>query len=60
MSGRTKVWLLLVALFVAANAWGAWYAVVHHEPIHLGIHLVLLLPAAYAMWRLSQRLAEPA
>lgn len=57
MTGRAKVWLVLAVLFFLVNAWGAWYALVHHEPIHCLIHVALLLPGGWLVWRLLSRRA---
>jgi hypothetical protein len=55
MSRSTKVWLVVAALFAAVNAWGAWYAAARAETTHAGVHVALLLPTMYAIWRLAQR-----
>lgn len=55
MSGLSRLWLVLAALFTCVNAWGAWYAVTHDEMIHAGIHVALLIPGAWLVWRFFPR-----
>ena len=55
MSRRDWLWLLAAVCFAVINVLGAWYAVVMRETIHGGVHVALLLPTAYVMWRLFAR-----
>ncbi len=53
MTWRSKVWLAVAALFSLVNLAGAVYAAWVGEPLHAALHAALLLPGAYAAWRLA-------
>lgn len=53
MTRRSKVWLVVAGLFLAANAGGAIFAAAVGELPHALLHVALMLPAAYLMWRLA-------
>ena len=55
MYSRSNLWLALVALFRLLNLAGTAYAAVLGEPIHAGIHALLVLASAYGVWRLAPR-----
>jgi hypothetical protein len=56
MSRRDWLWLVAAFCFAVINVLGAWYAVaVLGETIHGGVHVALLLPTAYVMWRVLGR-----
>ncbi len=55
MTRLSKVWLALAVLFVLVNLGGVGIAAVRGELLHTGIHVLLLLPGAYVVWRLAPR-----
>ena len=55
MTRRDWLWLVAAFCFAVINVLGAWYAVVHGELLHCVVHVTLLLPTAYVMWRLLER-----
>ena len=55
MTRRSKVWLVLAAIFTLVNLAGGIVAAWEGELLHTGIHAVLVLLGQYAMWRLVPR-----
>jgi hypothetical protein len=55
MTLRSKIWRVVAALFVFVNLFGAGYAAIYSEPMHFAIHAVLLLAAAFVIWRVAGR-----
>jgi hypothetical protein len=49
MTWRSKVWWVLVVLYVVVNAGGAAFAAAEGEPLHAGLHVGLLI-GAYLIW----------
>lgn len=58
MSLLARIGLVLALLFGGINAWGAVYAALRLEWLHAGLHVVLLVVTAVALWRVSPRLAR--
>ena len=52
MTRRARIWLVVAIVFAAINAGGAVVALRLHEVIHAGIHIGLLVPALYLIWRI--------
>ncbi len=57
MTRRSKVWLVVVVLFLIADLGGAVVAAAGGELLHAGLHVALLLPGAYLLSRLASRRA---
>jgi hypothetical protein len=55
MTLRSRIWRVLVVLFILANLLGAGYAAIAGEGIHCAIHAGLLLLTAVIIWRRSAR-----
>lgn len=55
MTRRSKIWLAVASLFTLINLGGAVYAAALGEGLHTALHVGLLLPGAYLMWRLAPR-----
>ena len=55
MTRRSKILLVVAALFTLANLGGAGIAAVRGEGIHTAVHVVLLLLGAYWIRRLVPR-----
>ena len=55
MTRRSKVWLVLAALFTLVNLAGVPMAAVAGEGPHTAVHVVLTLLGAYLVWRLAPR-----
>ena len=53
MTRRSMVWLFVAVPFTFVNFVGGVFAAAQEEPIHAGIHAVLLLVGAYVAWRLA-------
>jgi len=53
MTRRSTVWLVVAVLFTGVNLAGGVYAAMLGELLHAGIHIGLLLPGAYLVWRLA-------
>ncbi|CAN5890438.1 hypothetical protein BH11GEM1_BH11GEM1_18930 [soil metagenome] len=53
MIRRTMLWRVVAALFTVVNLVGAGYAMARLEGPHAGVHVVLSLLGAYALWRLA-------
>lgn len=62
MSRSRAIWKAAAVVFTVVNLIGIGMAVAAQEQMHTGIHVVLSLLGALAMWRLSGRSprAEPA
>jgi hypothetical protein len=62
MSRRSSIWKAVAVVFTVVNLVGLGMAMAAREQMHSGIHVVLSLLGAYAIWRLSDRGArgEPA
>jgi hypothetical protein len=58
MSGRFGLWKAAAVVFTVVNLVGLGMAVAAQEQMHSGIHVVLSLLGAYAVWRLSNRSAR--
>ena len=58
MSGRIGVWKAAAVVFTVVNLIGLGMAMAAQEQMHSGIHAVLSLLGAYALWRLSNRSAR--
>jgi hypothetical protein len=54
MTWRSKLWRVLVGLYIVVNAGGAVYAAAAGEPLHAGVHAGLLL-GAYLIWLARSR-----
>jgi hypothetical protein len=52
MTRRSTLGLVVVVLFNVVNLAGAVYAAALGETLHAALHAALLLPGAYALWRL--------
>jgi hypothetical protein len=63
MIRRSGIWLLAAMVFTLVNLFSGVYAAASGEPIHAGVHAVLLLVGIAFMWRLvptrSTRGMEP-
>ena len=55
MTRRSKVWLVLAALFTLVNLAGAPMAAAAGEGLHAATHVALMLLGAYLVWRLAPR-----
>jgi hypothetical protein len=55
MTLRSRLWLAGVTLFNLINLAGAAYAVANGEVGHAAVHIGLLIPGGYFMWRLASR-----
>jgi hypothetical protein len=55
MTGRSKFWLVIAAIFTLINLAGAVYALALGEALHAAAHVALLFPGAYLMSRLCPR-----
>ena len=55
MTLRSRVWRVLVVLFIIMNLFGAGYAAINGEGIHFAIHAGLLLLTVLVIWRRSAR-----
>jgi len=55
MTRRSKIWLVLAALFTLVNLGGAPVAAASSEMLHAAVHVVLALLGAYVVWRLAPR-----
>lgn len=53
MTRRSKVWLLIAGLFLAVNVGGAIFAAAGGELLHSLLHVALVFPGAYLVWRLA-------
>jgi hypothetical protein len=53
MIRRTMLWRVVAALFTVVNLVGAGYSMARLEGPHAGVHVVLSLLGAYALWRLA-------
>jgi hypothetical protein len=53
MTRRSKIWLVVAVLFTLVNLAGVAIAAASRELIHTCIHVALLLPGAYLVWRLA-------
>ena len=52
---RSRVWRVVATLFILMNLAGAAIAAVRGEALHTASHAVLLLLAAYLVWRFAAR-----
>lgn len=55
MSRRSRIWLVVAALFTLINLVGTGMAAVSGEVLHTFVHAVLVLPGAFLVWRLLPR-----
>jgi hypothetical protein len=55
MTRRSKVWLVLAALFTLVNLAGVPMAAAAGEGPHTAAHVGLMLLGAYLVWRLAPR-----
>ena len=55
MTGRSRLWLVVAALFTLLNLGGAWVAARDGEFLHTAAHVGLALLGAYVVWRLAPR-----
>ena len=55
MTRRSKIWLVVALLFMALNLLAAGFALAGWELHHAGIHVALVLPAAFLAWRLAPK-----
>jgi hypothetical protein len=55
MSGRMGVWRAVATLFTVVNLVGLGMAMAAREQMHSGIHVLLSLVGAYAMWWLGAK-----
>lgn len=53
MTRRSKVWLVVAGLFLIVNVGGAIFAAAVGEPLHALLHVALVFPGAYLVWRLA-------
>ena len=58
MAQRSRVWLVLVVLFLLVNVAGGAFAVWQGEWVHACVHAVLALLAEYFVLRLTSRPVE--
>lgn len=58
MARRAKVWQGVAALFILGNIGAAGVAAAGSEGMHAMTHLALVLPAAWAFWRLGRHAAD--
>lgn len=57
MTRRSLGWWIVAVLFFVVNALGAAWAAWHDELAHTGLHVALLIPAAWVVWRYAPRRA---
>ena len=55
MSRGRSIWKAAAVVFTVVNLIGLGMAMAAREQMHSGIHVVLSLLGAYALWRLSDR-----
>jgi hypothetical protein len=55
MTRRSKIWLVLAALFTLLNLAGVPMAAAAGERLHTAAHVGLMLLGAYLVWRLAPR-----
>jgi hypothetical protein len=55
MTPRSRVWQVVAVLFTLINLVSAVYAAMQAEPMHAGIHAVLVLVGVYLVGRLAPR-----
>jgi uncharacterized membrane protein YpjA len=55
MSRRALVLWVVAVLFFLGNVLGAIWAAHHQEMAHTGLHVALLIPAAWLVWRYAPR-----
>jgi hypothetical protein len=55
MIRRSIAWLVGAVLFLVLNVGGAVFAAAQGELLHAGVHVALLVPGAYLVWRLTSR-----
>jgi hypothetical protein len=53
MTRRSRIWLVVAALFSLINVAGAVFAAARREWLHAGTHIGLALLGAYAVWWLA-------
>jgi hypothetical protein len=58
MSRARGVWKAAAVVFTVVNLVGLGMAMAAREQMHSGIHVVLSLLGAYAVWRLSDRVSR--
>ena len=59
MALRAKIGWTLLVLFALVNAFGTVWAGVRGEVAHTAIHVVLLVPAVFLIWRrVEQRIDQ--
>lgn len=52
MTRRSRIWLVVAALFSVVNLAGGVVAAAQAEPIHASVHAALALLGAFLVWRL--------
>ncbi len=57
MTRRVMVLWVVAVLFFLVNVLGAAWAAWHDEVAHTGLHVALLIPAAWLVWRYAPRRA---
>lgn len=50
---RRHFWLAAASIFTFVNLCGVGFAAVNGEVLHTAVHVVLLLPGGYLIWRLA-------
>ena len=55
MTLRSKIWRVVVILFLFLNLLGTGYAAVHGEALHAAAHAGAVLLTVFLIWRFSAR-----
>jgi len=55
MALRSKIWRVVVVLFIFVNLLGAGYAALRGELMHTAVHAAALLLTAFGIWRFAAR-----
>ncbi|MGZ8376574.1 MAG: hypothetical protein ACXWZS_11250 [Gemmatirosa sp.] len=55
MTRRAMVLWAVAVLFFLVNVFGAAWAAWHAEMMHTGLHVALLIPSAWLVWRYAPR-----
>lgn len=59
MPRRSKIWLVLIALFILVNIGGTVMAAAAGEVLHTCAHVALILVGEWAGWRIFKRSRVP-